>query len=341
MFIGDQRFIEPFLRDFLHFFGLKAEQQQIEVEAEKPKYIIGVSVQPLPVEMEPVKPDLDIEDLSEEESEEKSEESEQSIELMPTTVKKKQPSTGASRPDTGQSGVEGFQQKKVELGPGGMFLDDNINKGKKGGVNFDPFSYNAPIKPIASRPQTKDANPQIIDIRPNSQDVNKNQEVLRPASKDLRPNSKGIDYNLRPNSKGPDLFSNNNLRPNSKGPDLFSSNNLVSNNNLRPNSKGPDLFRPNSKGPDLFKPNAGTTGSKLELIESRPVSKDAFINNSMRANPANERPNSKDLFMMPKMDESIGLFNKSRMNDDTIKFENFDDDVGKNNNNNKNNYRLN
>ena len=385
MFIGDQRYIEPFVRDFLQFFGLRAEKLKIEVEAERPKYIIGVTVQPLPPEMEPAKPELNIEDFSDSESDEDGEESgsEQSIELMPTNKPKKIIiSTGSSRPGTGQSGVEGFQVRKIEPGRD-VFLDD-FNRNKNG-QDFDPFGAGNQIKMTVSRPQTNDIigfkpinqGNQVIEIRPNSKDQglfrpnSKDQGLFRPNSKDqglLRPNSKDQGL-LRPNSKDQGLLRPNSkdqglLRPNTKDQWMLRPN---SQGILRPNSKDQGNLRPNSKdlmlagkGPDIFGENSqvllkpksenkldlkkNASGAKLELIESRPISKGNNDIDKWRV--ADIRPksgeNSKDLFMMPKKDEeeSINLFDKSRMNDDTIRFENLDDDnIHKNLNNN--NYRLN
>ncbi len=361
MFIGDQRYIEPFVRDFLQFFGLKAEKLKIEVEAERPKYIIGVTVQPLPPELEHVKPELNIDNLSDSESEsdendeeEEDSDSEESIELMPTNkAQNKIISTGSSRPGTGQSGVDGFQVRKIEPGRD-VFLDD-FNRNKKG-LDFDPFSLGNHFKTnesIGFKPINQ--GNQVIEIRPNSKD----QGILRPNSKDqglFMPNSKDQGL-LRPNSKDQGILRPNSkdqgiLRPNSKDQGILRPN---SQGILRPNSKdlmlankGPDIFGENSQ--ILLKPksqnklnlNNNASGAKLELIESKPIIKESNENDKWRV--ADIRPktqdNSKDLFMMPKkdVDESVNLFDKSRMNDDTIRFENLDDDVHKKSNNN---YRLN
>jgi len=396
MFIGDQRYIEPFLRDFLQFFGLKAEKKKIEVEAEMPKYNIGVTVQPLPMDQEAVKPDLEIEDFSEsaEESDDsKQEDSEQSIELMPVNKKPKpkqvsRPET-ASRPGTGQSGVDGFQVKKNEAGKD-VFLDD-VNNGKKVGIDYDPFSY-APVK---SRPITKDLRPGSNDVnklisRPMSNDINKpngsvnnmarpisndfNKPISRPLSKDINKPNVSVNNLTRPISNDfnkPNISVNNIARPisndfnkpvsrplskdvNNNWASFTGNNNMNASNNVkRPISNGNQIIeiRPKSKDND----NKGT--AKLELVDSRPVSKDYMINNKkdlndwgaafMKPPKQDSRPVSKDLFMNNKMEESgdVDLFHKSRMNDDTIKFENLsmDNNDLENNNNkgNKPNYRLN
>ena len=58
MFVGDQRFIEPFLLEFLNFYGLQAETKRIYVQAERPNQFIGVTVKPYEPDPGPFKPQL-------------------------------------------------------------------------------------------------------------------------------------------------------------------------------------------------------------------------------------------------------------------------------------------
>ena len=381
MFIGDQRYIEQFLRDFLQFYGLKAERKKIEVEADRPNYVIGVTVAPLPQELQ-VKADLEVEDFSEssEESEEE-EDSEQSIELMPTN-KPKQVSrgeTGASRPGTGQSGVEGFQGKKAEMGRD-VFLDD-LNNVRKTGIDYDPFSYapvknasNNPSRPVTndikkvvptnnpnSRPVTNDFNNQANNSRPQSIDLMKSsQNNIRPTSNDFnnqrpktnefnkpsnqRPTS--IDANLRP-------ISNDGLKPVSRPLSKDAVNvSSFANPNANSSFRNPVIeVRPKSKD----QKEAG--GAKLELMENRPMSNDAANNNkdkmmgdSWFIKPPKQdiRPNSKDMFTVPKgnnkmdLSMSINLFDKGGKIE-PMKIDNFSVDEGNNNNSmmQKSGFRLN
>lgn len=383
MFIGDQRYIEPFLRDFLQFYGLKAERKKIEVEADRPNYVIGVTVAPLPPELQ-VKADLEVEDFSEspEESEEEEEDSEQSIELMPTN-KPKQVSrgeTGASRPGTGQSGVEGFQGKRAEMGRD-VFLDD-LNNGKKTGIDYDPFSYvpvkNAsnsnPSRPVTndlnkvvprpgtnnpnSRPVTNDFNKQTNNSRPQSIDLMKSsQSILRPTSNDFTKQVNNSNLNLqsnqRPttndfNSKPPNIrptsidgnlrpMSNDGLKPVSR-PLSKDSVNVLSFGNSNPSMRNPVIeVRPKSKD------QRESGGAKLELVENRPMSKDNSNKDKMMGDdwfikpPKQDiRPNSKDMFTVPKgnnrmdLSVSIDLFDKGNKIE-PMKIDNFSMDEGNNN----------
>lgn len=395
MFIGDQRYIEQFLRDFLQYYGLKAERKKIEVEADRPNYVIGVTVAPLPQELQ-VKGDLEVEDFSEssEESEEE-EDSEQSIELMPTN-KPKQVSrgdTGASRPGTGQSGVEGFQGKKAEMGRD-VFLDD-LNNGKKTGIEYDPFSY-APVKNARpatndlnkvvprpgtnnpnSRPVTNDFNNQTNNSRPQSNDLMKSSQMnIRPTSNDFNKqmnNSKlqNNDFNL-PNNQRPTTNDFNkppnqrptsmdaNLRPNSNdglkpvsrplSKDTAVNVSSFANPNMNSSFRNPVIeVRPKSKD------HKESGGAKLELVENRPMSKDIANKDKMMGDnwfikpPKQEiRPNSKDMFTLPKgnnkmdMSMSIDLFDKGNKIE-PMKIDNFSVDEGNNNNSvmQKSGFRLN
>lgn len=350
MFIGDQRYIEPFLKDFFQYFGLKGETRRIQIEAERPKYQIGVTVQPLPPEKEPVKGDIEIEDLSDEEESESNseeEESEQSIELMPT--KKPLSTKGESRPGTGQSGVEAFKGKKGEMtGNKDLFLDNNRDL-KKNGIEFDPFNYdNRPVS-NSNRPASNSNRPASNSNRPDSKSnrpMSNNSNMTNSNINNLR--NKNDASNSRPISK--DSNKNQSNLPNNMSAFYNNSNNNNTSinandqNNLRPNSKGPDIFQNNTlkiQGqPNPMSVNVIT--SKKNLNE-----KDwSFVDinqNKINNNKNDSRPQSKELFMKnQEPNESYNLFNKSRMNDDTIKFENFEESFNMNNSKkNPNNYRLN
>lgn len=351
MFIGDQRYIEPFLKDFFQYFGLKGETRRIQIEAERPKYQIGVTVQPFPLEKEPVKGDIDIEDLSEEESEssnEEEEESEQSIDLMPT--KKPLSTKGESRPGTGQSGVEAFKGKKGEItGNKDIFLDNNRDL-KKNGIEFDPFNYdNRPVS-NSNRPASNSNRPNSKSNRPMSNNSNMTNSInnsirnqndgslnnnSRPISKDSNKIQNNLPYNMSA------FYNNNNNNTNNNPSIVINANDQ---NNIRPNSKGPDIFQNNT-----LKIQGQPGPVSLQAITSKKNlnEKDwSFVDiNQNKNNSKNDsRPQSKELFMKnQEPNESYNLFNKSRMNDDTIKFENFEESFNMNSSkkNANNNYRLN
>lgn len=302
MFIGDQRFIETFVLDFLNFYGLKGDKQKLFVQSDVPNYYIGVTVKPIYEQKEPVKPELKVVDISNSDEDSnnvsKSKSSEESIDLMPTTGKKAgNPSTTTnSRPPSGNSGVEGFKkpltpdvnQTKI------LFLDD-LKKNKQGGVEFNPFSM--------------DKNQKIENIE-NKSGINKISEQKKLSTSSSNTITDKISKKIN------EISENNKSRPQS---------------HERPGSN--DKMMKSSHFKD--KKNAWNFDDKPEIIEPK---SNSFENKNNQNNS-----DSNGLFFVPKdkfnaSEKSIDLFkndnlnkndsrfyNRSRMNEDTLKFDNLED----------------